>query len=51
MFPSFTNQLVDTYTQAGAPVTYKTYDGITHGGIVEAATKDALSYIKQRLGS
>lgn len=50
VFPTFTNQLVDTYKKAGDPVTYKTYDGVDHGGVVAAGTKDALAYIKQRLG-
>lgn len=50
VFPTFTNQLVDTYKKAGDPVTIKTYDGIDHTGVVAAGTKDALAYIKQRLG-
>src|SRR6478752_3554295 len=45
VFPTFTNQLVDTYKKAGDPVTLKTYDGIDHTGVVAAGTKDALAYI------
>jgi pimeloyl-ACP methyl ester carboxylesterase len=49
VFPAFTDQLVAQYQQNGVNVTYKKYDGVTHGGVVDAAAKDATSYIKRRL--
>jgi pimeloyl-ACP methyl ester carboxylesterase len=49
VFPAFTDQLVAEYQQNGVNVTYKKYDGVTHGGVVDAAAKDATSYIKRRL--
>ncbi|MEP6953416.1 MAG: alpha/beta fold hydrolase [Solirubrobacteraceae bacterium] len=49
VFPSFTDQLVKEYQANKVPVTYKTYKGITHGGVVTAAANDSLSYIRQRL--
>jgi predicted esterase len=49
VLPLFTNALVDDYKTNGVHVTYKTYDGVTHGGVVDAAAKDATSYIKRRL--
>ena len=49
VFPTFTDQLVKEYTANQVPVTYKTYKGITHGGVVIAAANDSLSYIRQRL--
>jgi pimeloyl-ACP methyl ester carboxylesterase len=45
----FTQQLVDEYKANGVGVVYKTYDGVSHGGIVNAGAKDATTYIKQRL--
>jgi predicted esterase len=49
VFPAFTQQLVDEYNTNGVSVVYKTYDGITHGGVVNAGAKDATTYIKRRL--
>ena len=49
VFPTFTDQLVTEYKQNGVKVTYKTYDGVTHGGVVNAGAKDATSYLKRRL--
>jgi dienelactone hydrolase len=46
VFPTFTNQLVDQYKAGGAKVTYKVYKGVTHGGVVDSAAKDATSYIR-----
>jgi dienelactone hydrolase len=51
VFPTFTQQLIDEYKKNGVPVTYKTYEGVNHGGVVTAAAADATAYIKQRLGS
>jgi dienelactone hydrolase len=49
VLPVFTDGLVADYTQNGVDVTYKTYDGVTHGGVVDAGAKDATSFIKRRL--
>jgi predicted esterase len=49
VFKSFTDGLVDDYKKNGVNVIYKTYDGVSHGGVVNAGAKDATSYIKRRL--
>jgi dienelactone hydrolase len=49
VFPTFTQQTVDEYTQHQVPVTYKTYDGVTHTQVVVAAAGDATSWIRSRL--
>jgi pimeloyl-ACP methyl ester carboxylesterase len=41
VLPPFTDQLAERYKQLGNKVTYKRYDGVTHGGIVDAAAKDS----------
>jgi pimeloyl-ACP methyl ester carboxylesterase len=48
VFKTFTDQLVDEYKADGVSVTYKTYDAVTHGGIVDAAASDATSWIRGR---
>jgi dienelactone hydrolase len=49
VIPAFTQQLVDEYKANGVKVVYKTYDGVSHGGVVDAGAKDATSYVKSRL--
>ncbi len=49
VIPLFTQQLVDEYKQNGVSVVYKTYDGVSHGGVVKAAATDSTNYIKSRL--
>ena len=49
VFPAFTQQLVDEYKANNVKVTYKTYDGVSHGAIVSAGAADAASFIKGRL--
>jgi dienelactone hydrolase len=49
VFKAFTDQLVDDFEQAGVKVTYATYPGVSHGGVVDSAAKDATRYIKKRL--
>ena len=39
VLPPFTEQLRDTYKTLGNPVTYTSYNGVSHGGIVDAAAK------------
>jgi pimeloyl-ACP methyl ester carboxylesterase len=48
VFPAFTQQLVDEYTGNGVKVTYKTYDGVSHGGVVQTAAGDATRWIRGR---
>ncbi len=52
VIPLFTDQLISEYNQAKANVTYKTYAGVDHGGIVtkSAPAKDATKYVKSKLG-
>ena len=50
VLPGFTDQLVQSYTQNGVPVTYKTYPGIDHGHVVTGASAaDATKWIRARL--
>jgi pimeloyl-ACP methyl ester carboxylesterase len=51
VFKAFTDPLVESYRRRGVPVSYKTYEGVDHGGAVKDAhsAKDATSYIRSRL--
>jgi pimeloyl-ACP methyl ester carboxylesterase len=49
VFESLTKQLADEYAANNVPVVYKTYAGVSHGGIVDAAAGDAGAFIKKRL--
>jgi pimeloyl-ACP methyl ester carboxylesterase len=49
VFPAFTEQLDQQYVKDGVRVTYKTYPGVNHGGVVTAAAADAAAWIKARL--
>jgi pimeloyl-ACP methyl ester carboxylesterase len=50
VFPVFTDSLVTSYQQRHVPVTYKTYDGVDHGGVVSGApAADATKWIRGRL--
>ena len=50
VFKLFTDPLVDEYKKHGVKVTYKTYEGVTHGGAVTDAhsAADATKYIRAR---
>jgi pimeloyl-ACP methyl ester carboxylesterase len=52
VIPLFTDQLVTSLKGRGANVTYKTYAGLDHGGVVVKATpaKDATKFVKKELG-
>ena len=50
VLPPFTEQLRDEYRKRHNPTTYKAYKGVTHGGIVVAAAKDATRFLAARLG-
>ena len=47
VFKAFTDQLVADYEQAGVKLTYATYPGVSHQGVVDAGAKDATRYIKR----
>ena len=51
VFKLFTDPLVDGYRTRGTPVTYKTYEGVDHGGIVSNARSvaDATRYVGKQL--
>jgi pimeloyl-ACP methyl ester carboxylesterase len=49
VFPTFTDQLVTELKGAGANITYKTFDGISHGAVVQAGDTDALAFAKAEL--
>jgi predicted esterase len=49
VFPVFTNQLKDELIGLGDQVTYKTYPGTDHVGVVSAAEADALAFFEQML--
>ena len=49
VFPNFTNQLKDELIGLGDQVTYKTYPGTDHVGVVTAGEADALAFFQQVL--
>jgi pimeloyl-ACP methyl ester carboxylesterase len=50
VFPAFTADTVADLKRRGTKVTYKTYEGVNHGTVVEAARTDADTFIDKRLG-
>jgi pimeloyl-ACP methyl ester carboxylesterase len=48
VFPNFTDDLVSQFQARKNPVTYLKYDGVSHGGVVTAAGKNALTFLKGR---
>jgi predicted esterase len=49
VFPFLTAQLKDELIGLGDQVTYKTYPGIDHVGVVTAGEPDALAFFQQML--
>jgi len=49
VFPVFTNKLKDELIANGDQVTYKTYPGINHVGVVTAGEADALAFFQAQL--
>jgi pimeloyl-ACP methyl ester carboxylesterase len=49
VLPTFTEQLRDSYKKLGNPLTYTSYPGVTHGGVVDAAAKDSTRFLSKRL--
>jgi pimeloyl-ACP methyl ester carboxylesterase len=50
VIPSFDQQLSQELAKNGAKVTYHTYAGATHSGVLTAAAKDATAFLRKRLG-
>jgi dienelactone hydrolase len=50
-FPFYTDQLNGELEAKGDNVTYMTYPGVDHGGIVDAAEADAMAFFESRLPS
>jgi pimeloyl-ACP methyl ester carboxylesterase len=48
VFPNFTDDLATQFKSRKNPLTYLKYDKVTHGGVVKAANKNALSFLKAR---
>jgi pimeloyl-ACP methyl ester carboxylesterase len=48
VFPNFTDDLVTEFKGRKNPLTYFKYDKVTHGGVVTAANKNALKFLKTR---
>jgi pimeloyl-ACP methyl ester carboxylesterase len=51
VFKAFTDPLVEDYRKRGNPVTYRTYEGVDHGGVVTDArsVRDATKFVRARL--
>jgi fermentation-respiration switch protein FrsA (DUF1100 family) len=52
VFPTFTDTLVSDYGKAHLKVTYKTYPGLDHGGVVtnSKSAGDGLKFVEKELG-
>jgi pimeloyl-ACP methyl ester carboxylesterase len=50
VIPAFDQQLSQELAHNGAKVTYHTYPGATHGGVLTAAAKDATSFLRKHVG-
>jgi fermentation-respiration switch protein FrsA (DUF1100 family) len=48
VFPFLTDDLVTAFKARKNPVVYVKYDGVSHGGIVDAADADALKFLRRR---
>jgi pimeloyl-ACP methyl ester carboxylesterase len=49
VFPTFTDQLDQQLTASGSKIDYRHYTGVGHGGVVAAANKDALAFVRTHL--
>jgi pimeloyl-ACP methyl ester carboxylesterase len=50
VLPVFTEQLAGEYRARGNRVALRRFVGVTHGGIVDAAARDSLQWLRARLG-
>ena len=51
VLPPFDQQLSQELAKDGAKVTYHTWPGATHGGVLIAAAKDGTAFLKKRFGA
>jgi len=51
VIPTFTDQTVQDLQGRGTKITYDTYDGVNHTGVVEASRKDADTFIDGLFGT
>jgi pimeloyl-ACP methyl ester carboxylesterase len=49
VLPPFTDQLDSALRASGGDITYKTYDGVSHGAVVGAGDADALAFAQAKL--
>lgn len=49
VFPAFTSDLVAQLRKLGNRITYHTYPGVTHSGVVVSAASDATAFFRARL--
>jgi pimeloyl-ACP methyl ester carboxylesterase len=49
VIPTFTDQLDQELTAKGTKIDYRHYQGVTHGGVVPAANRDALAWARKLL--
>jgi pimeloyl-ACP methyl ester carboxylesterase len=50
VLPAFDQQLSQELAKNGAKVTYHTWPGATHGGVLISAAKDATAFLKKQFG-
>jgi pimeloyl-ACP methyl ester carboxylesterase len=50
VFPTYTDQTVTELQSHGTKVTYDKYDGVDHGGVVQASRSDADTFIDTLIG-
>jgi len=50
VLPAFSEQLADAYRARGIRVALRRFEGVTHGGIVAAAARDSLRWLRARIG-
>jgi acetyl esterase/lipase len=50
VLPVFTDRLRDAFRAGGTPVALRSYPEVTHGGIVDAAARDSLRWLRSRFG-
>ena len=48
-YPFLTSSLYDELVANGDTVDYKTYEGVDHGGVLEAASTDAISFFESKI--
>ena len=49
VFQTFTDRLAEDYRGRNVKLTYKTYEGVSHGGVVTSAARNATRWIRGKL--